>query len=259
MHTRWKSISRHRRYPRKIWPGIIRLRYHSFLTSKLILPFGLALFLAQAQTTGQFALTIDNIMRGPALVGYEPAQPRWSYDSEHIYFQWKQSTDREDAPMDTYTANRDGSGLRKLTDAEVRQLPAANGDTSKDKRLMVYANSGDLYVLDNSSGKIQQLTKTTEAEANPHFLPDGKRIWFNRGGNLYVVSLDSGMLVQMTDIRAASAAATTGAPAGVARGRSAAARQPAAPNNLPAAPARTISATNRKSCWRPSRNAPRRV
>src|ERR1035438_7903065 len=102
-------------------PGIIRLRYHSFLTSKLILPFGLALFLAQAQTTGQFALTIDNIMRGPALVGYEPAQPRWSYDSEHIYFQWKQSTDREDAPMDTYAANRDGSRSEEHT-SELQSL-----------------------------------------------------------------------------------------------------------------------------------------
>jgi dipeptidyl aminopeptidase/acylaminoacyl peptidase len=184
------------------------------LKRKLLLPFGLALFLAQAQTTGQFALTIDNIMRGPGLVGYEPAQPHWSYDSEHIYFQWKQHTDKEAAPMDTYVANRDGSGLRKLTDAEVRQLPAANGETSKDKRFMVYASAGDLYVQDNTTGKIQQLTKTIEIEANPHFLPDGKRIWFTRGGNVYVMSLDSGMLVQMTDIRVPGAAATPAAPAG---------------------------------------------
>jgi len=176
----------------------------------------LALCLAQAQTTGQFALTIDNIMRGPGLVGYEPAQPRWSYDSQHIYFQWKQYTDKEDAPMDTYAANRDGSGLRKLSDAEVRQLPAAIGDTSKDKRRFVYASSDDLYVLDNTTGKIQQLTKTTEVEANPHFLPDGKRIWFTRGGNVYAMSLDSGMLVQMSDIVPAVPA---NAPATAAGGR----------------------------------------
>ena len=184
------------------------------MTRKLILPFGLAIFLAQAQTTGQFSLTVDNIMRGPALVGFEPAQPRWSYDSEHVYFQWKQYTDKEAAPMDTYVANRDGSGLRKLTEPEVRQLPAAVGDTSKDKRLTVYASSGDLYVIDNTTGKIQQLTKTTETEANPHFLPDGKRVWFTRGGNVYVMSLDSGMLVQMSDIQAPAAANAPAAPAG---------------------------------------------
>ena len=186
------------------------------MTQKLILPFSLALFLAQAQPAGQFALTVDSIMRGPALVGFEPAQPRWSYDSQHVYFQWKQYTDKEAAPMDTYVANRDGSGLRKLTDAEVRALPAAIGDTTKDKHFMVYASSGDLYLLDNTTGKIQQLTKTTEAEANPHFLPDGKRIWFTRGGNVYVMSLDTGMLVQMSDVRAAGAEA---APAAAAGGR----------------------------------------
>ena len=186
------------------------------MTRPLILPFGLALFLAQAQTAGQFALTIDNIMRGPALVGYEPAQPHWSYDGEHIYFQWKQHTGREDAPMDTYVANRDGSGLRKLSDAEARELPAAAGDTSKDKRLTVYAKSDDLFVIDNTTGKIQRLTQTSDVEDNPHFLPDGKRIWFTRSGNVYVLALDSGMLVQMSDIHPPAAANT---PATAAAGR----------------------------------------
>ena len=171
------------------------------MTSRLILPFALALFLAQAQNTGQFALTIDNIMRGPALVGYEPAQVRWSYDGEHIYFQWKQATDKEDAPMDTYVANRDGSGLRKLSDAEVRAIARRHRRPQQDKRLFVYASGGDLYVLDNATGKIRQLTKTTDAETNPHFLRDGKRISFTRGGNVYVMSLEDGLLEQMTDIR----------------------------------------------------------
>lgn len=189
------------------------------MTGRLILPFGLALFLAQAQNGGQFALTIDNIMRGPGLVGYEPAQVRWSYDSEHIYFQWKQAADKPDAPMDTYMASRDGSGLRKLTGAEARVLPPANSDISQDQHLMVYASAGDLYVLDTVTGRIQQLTKTTDVETNPHFLRDGKRISFTRGGNLYMMSLESGLLEQLTDIRAAGAAVTQATPAGGRGGR----------------------------------------
>jgi dipeptidyl aminopeptidase/acylaminoacyl peptidase len=187
------------------------------LTRKLIVPFGLALFFAQAQTP-RFSLTIDSIMRGPELVGFEPAAVRWSHDSAHVYFQWKQYTDKDAAPLDTYTANRDGSGLRKLSDEEIKLLPPAGGDTTHDKRLTVYALSGDLYLYDNTTGGIQQLTKTTDTEANPRFLPDGKRIAFTRGGNLYVMALDSGVLVQMTDIRAA-AAATQAAPAGGGGGR----------------------------------------
>jgi hypothetical protein len=53
----------------------------------------------------KFALTIDNIMRGPQLYGYEPARIRWSGDSSRIYFQWKQASDAPERPLDTYVVN----------------------------------------------------------------------------------------------------------------------------------------------------------
>ena len=181
------------------------------------LPLCLVLLVLQARPANNFALTVDNIMRGPALVGFEPTGVRWSTDGSRIIFQWKRNTDKEIAPMDTYTVNRDGSELRKLTDEEVRQLPGAQGDTTRDKRLMVYSNSGDLYTLDNSTGKITQLTKTRDPETAPRFTQDGKRISYMFGGNLYMVGLEGGPLVQLTDIRAA-AAPTTAAPAAGGRG-----------------------------------------
>lgn len=183
------------------------------MNKKLIIPFGLALFLLQAQTANRFALTIDNIMRGPGLVGYEPSQVRWSYDSERLYFQWKRAADKRDAPMDTYVVGRDGSDLRKLSEAEVKQVPEA-GDSSADKRLTVFGRDGDIFVLDNMSGKIQQITKTTDVESNPRFLRDGKRISFVRANNLYVMALDTGLLTQVTDIRAAGGAAEASAAGG---------------------------------------------
>src|SRR5689334_3987480 len=111
------------------------------------LAFAVALLLP-AQTS-KFSLTIDNIMRGPGLVGYEPAQVRWSGDSAQVYFQWKRATQKEDAPMDTYVANRDGSGLRKLSEDEAKLAPPAIGEPSRDKRLTAYVRDGDLFVYDN--------------------------------------------------------------------------------------------------------------
>jgi len=186
---------------------------------RLSIPIGLALLVFQARPANNFALTIDNIMRGSALVGYEPSQVRWSGDSERIYFQWKQATDKEDAPLDTYVVNRDGSGLRKLSDEEARLAPPGVGggrggggeaDTSKDKRLTVFARDGDIFISDNTAGKVRQITRTTDVESSPHFLPDGKRIYFTRSNNLYVMSLDTGLLVEMTDIRAAAPATGAG-------------------------------------------------
>ena len=179
----------------------------------------IAILISHAQTAEKFTLTIDNIMRGPELVGYEPGQIRWSGDSQRIYFQWKRATQKQDEPMDTYVANRDGSGLRKLSDDEVKVAPPLTGHISKDKRSTVYSRDGDLFVYENATGKTWQITKTTDAEANPRFLPDSKRIAFTRANNLYVMSLDTGLLVQMTDVRSAAAPAV---PVSVPGGRGAA-------------------------------------
>ena len=181
---------------------------------KLLIPLSLAALLLQAQPANRFALTVDNIMRGPALTGYEPGQVRWSPDGARVYFQWKLASQKEREPMDTYVVDRDGRGLRKLSDAEVRQAPPNAGDVSRDERFTTYNRDGDLFIYDNGSGAIRQITKTTEVEGSPRFLPDGKRISFTRGGNLYVLSLANGELVQMTDIRAAGAPAAAAAASG---------------------------------------------
>src|ERR1035441_7397270 len=97
--------------------------YHSFFMRRLTIPIGLALLVFQARPANNFALTIDNIMRGSALVGYEPSQVRWSADSELIYFQWKQATS---------TAPR--SGLRNAAPmtpgALVEEMRTAPGSTN---------------------------------------------------------------------------------------------------------------------------------
>lgn len=190
------------------------------MTRKIPIPLTLtlALFVLQAQTAEKFTLTVDNIMRGPALVGYEPSQVRWSHDSRLIYFQWKQAADKQDAPLDTYAVNRDGAQPRKLSEAEAKLAPPAFGDTSRDRRFTVYTRSGDLFVYDNTSGATRQLTKTSDTEVNPHFLPDGKRIYFTRAGNLYVMSIETGYLEQFTDIRPAGTPATPASGTGGGRG-----------------------------------------
>ena len=172
-----------------------------------------------------FDLTIDNIMRGPALVGYEPSGVRWSPDSKKIYFTWKRADEPRNGETSTYVVNADGSGLTKLTEEEARKaLP--NGDVSDDKKTTVYTDSGDIFLYNNQTGERRQLTKTADAEGNPRFIRDQRHISFTRQGNLYSLSLDDGMLEQLTDIRAAAApgAAPTGGPAGGGQNQNAARR-----------------------------------
>ncbi len=190
---------------------------------KSTLPLIAILFAFHATPAGKFALTIDNIMRGPGLFGYEPAQVRWSGDGEQIYFQWKQASDPLIKDLDTYVVGRDGSGLRKLSEADAKLAPPASGAATLDKKRTVYSRDGDLFLYDSATRQTQQLTKTEDQETNPHFTRDGKRVAFTRGNNLYVMSLDTGLLVEMTDIRTAQAAGETGAGARSGQTRNAAA------------------------------------
>jgi dipeptidyl aminopeptidase/acylaminoacyl peptidase len=162
---------------------------------------------ASPEAGKKFELTIDNIMRGNALVGYEPRTVRWSGDSQRIYFQWKQANEPREKDFDTYVVNRDNTGLKKLTEQEALNAPPQSGDRSKDRKQTLFVDEGDIFLYDHSSGQRRQITSTTDPEANPRFTRDQKRLYFSRGNNLFVMSLETGSLVQMTDIRTGGGAA----------------------------------------------------
>src|SRR5258708_15163364 len=148
---------------------------------------------AQPPTSAKkLVLSIDTIMRGPGLVGYEPSEVRWSGDTERVYFRWKQAGDPVEKDPDTYVVNRNGSGLRKLSDQEAAHAPPMTGDRSRDRKRIVYARNGDIYLYDYTTDRGRQITKTADIESNPHFTRDGNRLYFTRSDNLYVMSLDDG-------------------------------------------------------------------
>ena len=178
--------------------------------SLLVQPFALAQ--KEPASAKQFELTVDSIMRGPRLVGYPPTGVHWSQDSQRVYFRWKQASEPRLKEMSLYVVNRDGSGLRRLTEEEAKLAPPANGELSKDKTMTVYSDEGDIFIYDHAKGARRQITKTTDAETNPHFTFDQKHIYFTRMNNLYVMPLDGGVLEQLTDIRTGGGAAPNASP-----------------------------------------------
>ncbi|MGI9067570.1 MAG: alpha/beta fold hydrolase [Pyrinomonadaceae bacterium] len=165
-----------------------------------------------------FELTVDSIMRGPRLVGYPPGGVYWSQDSQRVYFRWKSPEERRLKEMSLYVVNRDGTGLRRLSDDEARLAPPATGELSKDKTMTVFTEDGDIFVYDHAKNQRRQVTRTTDAETNAHFTFDQKRIYFTRQNNLYVMALDGGSLEQLTDIRAGATGAGNTQTAGLGRG-----------------------------------------
>jgi len=83
-----------------------------------------------------------------------------------------------DAPRVTRLADVQG------TETEVGVAPDGN-------RLAVVV-SGDVWILNISTGERKRLTRTAEAESFPNWTPDGKRITFTRGVDTFAVDPGTG-------------------------------------------------------------------
>jgi dipeptidyl aminopeptidase/acylaminoacyl peptidase len=151
-------------------------------------------------------------MRGPDLVGYEPTRVYWSQDSRRVYFRWKRAGEARLKEPDLYVVNRDGGGLRKLTEEEAKGAAPPAGDLSKDKTMTVFAEEGDIFIYDQVKNERRQITSTVEGENGPRFTKDQKHIVFTRQNNLYRMALDGAGMTQLTDIRTGAAPAETPPP-----------------------------------------------
>jgi len=163
----------------------------------IALLFALVALAAAAQ---QFDLSIDNIMRGPGLYGWTPEDVRWSPDGQHVYFSWKLYSDTLEHDRDTYVVNRDGSGLRKLSDDEKKDAPPANAQWTRDKHRAVYLDDADVFLWDAATGKRRALTQTNDVESSPQFTFDENRVTFVRTNNVFAIDLANGSVTQLTNI-----------------------------------------------------------
>src|SRR5688572_2679273 len=79
--------------------------------------------------------------------------------------------------FDLYTANRDGSDLRRLTNYNVY---TAEGTLSPDGKTIVFTSlkDGDLdiYTMNVDGSNVRRLTTTPGYDGGPFFSPDGKQI-----------------------------------------------------------------------------------
>ncbi len=153
-----------------------------------------------------FALTVDSIMRGPKLVGYEPTGLRWSGDSRELYFEWRRPQDDEAA---TWVVSRGGGEPRKLTDQERKNAPPVGGSWDKAHRRVLFVDQGDVVIFDAVARTRRQITRTTAAEMGARWARNETAVTFVRDNNLFIVPLGneaaaaSGQpaIEQLTDVK----------------------------------------------------------
>ncbi|MBA2303047.1 MAG: S9 family peptidase [Acidobacteria bacterium] len=144
-------------------------------------------------------MTIDSIMRGPDLVGYPPSGLRWSGDSSKLYFEWRKPGEEESS---TYVVDKGSGEPRKLSEAEAKNAPPANGRWDKARKRLLFNDGGDVVIYDVAAGTRRQVTRTGAGEGNPRWARNDTHVTYVTGGNLFIVPVDgSGTLVtQLTDV-----------------------------------------------------------
>jgi dipeptidyl aminopeptidase/acylaminoacyl peptidase len=157
-------------------------------------------------------LTVEKIMRDPKWMGVSPSNIHWSDDSKKIYFNWNPDKAERDELYNVTTGN---IKPQKVSIADRKELVPDNGKWNKKHTLKTFEKNGDIYLLELKSGKIVQLTNTTDRETNPTFSGDESSIIFTNDNDLFALKLGKGELVQLTNF--VRSAAIPGAPAGGGR------------------------------------------
>jgi dipeptidyl aminopeptidase/acylaminoacyl peptidase len=155
-----------------------------------------------AAAPSRLQLTVDSIMRGPDLVGWPPTQLRWSADSQTLYFSWRKPGEHSES---LHAVNRDGSGLRKLTQDEADKAPPAAGRWDGARRRLLTTDAGDVVIYDGPTATRHFVTRTTGAESNARWAKNDTHVTYVRDGNLFIVPVQAGsasLVRQLTDVAA---------------------------------------------------------
>jgi len=150
--------------------------------------------LARAES-GQ--LSLELIMSDQRWVARSPRDAYFDDEGTSIYFR----RDRLDEPVsDLYLAEIAMGRIELIEPEDLGSIPSP-GVYSPDRRRMAYTTEGDLFILDRSTGRIRQLTRTIERESSPGFTADGTGVIHRVGDTWRIFDLESGMIRTPADVR----------------------------------------------------------
>jgi dipeptidyl aminopeptidase/acylaminoacyl peptidase len=144
-----------------------------------------------------FSLTVESIMRGPALVGQAPRGLRWSADSSLLRFTWAKPDGKGEPEFRDYQVKKDGSGLGPGTTPETEEDRIVRLDQTASGQVLT-SQGGSLFLRDNSKTEARKLPIEDARQAI--FIEDGKAIAFFRGGDIYRADITDGKTVQLSHL-----------------------------------------------------------
>lgn len=144
------------------------------------------------------SLTVEKIMKDPKWIGSSPSNVYWSPDSKSVLFNWNPQNSISDS---VYSYSLTGGEPQKAGYFEAQKINAFNGSVyNSTYSQMVYTYRGDVYLVDNKSGKTTRITQTEDFESGPKFILKDEWVVYTRSQNLYAWNTKTGSTMQLTNI-----------------------------------------------------------
>lgn len=147
-------------------------------------------------------LSVKKIMRDPKWMGTFPTDIQWDDKGQTIYFRYNPEANPADSLYKVSLQNP--SNIQKVSLAEQKSLTPRNARYNLAKTKKIYAENGEIVLLDLVTGNKTSLLKWGERVGNPTFLANETRIAFESGNNLYVLDTQTGKLQRLTRIQSGS-------------------------------------------------------
>ncbi len=162
-------------------------------------------------TYGQLSpLTVEKIMRDPKWIGTSPSNLQWTADGRSLLFNWNPEKATADSvyyiSTTATTPQKSNSEFRKaaVTENQIKYNASRNQ--------YVYAQDGDIYLVQVKTGNRRRVTETVATESNPQFAFRDQKVVYTREQNAWAWDIQTGVTSQLTNFQTTTAPAGSGAP-----------------------------------------------
>ncbi|WND02692.1 prolyl oligopeptidase family serine peptidase [Temperatibacter marinus] len=151
---------------------------------------------SEAQTTDK-KITLKKVMSDPDWMGRPAQNWRWHYKSDKIIYSQK----RLNSPIrDSFVDGIDAGDTPNQVDAHSLHTLSNRAVWNADKSKLIYLSNGNIFMRAVATGKLKQLTFTSESKTGLQFLSTGK-IVFRSGWTYYSLNPDNFQLAELANLK----------------------------------------------------------
>jgi dipeptidyl aminopeptidase/acylaminoacyl peptidase len=136
------------------------------------------------------AVTIEQAMADPDWIGAPVQHPYWSVDGKSLYYALKE----KGSPVRDLHRVDVASGSDTIVDAAaMANADGADPVFDRAHARAAFVRNGDVFIRDVASGRLTQVTRSSEKESDPRFSADGRWLTWRSGDTWYVYDVAGGI------------------------------------------------------------------